>query len=71
MDSITARIRKEHGKIEPYAMLVFTNMADHFSRATERDPLKPIFACIPSFSAALWKLQAAAYEYVDVPHEFP
>lgn len=75
MDSIIRRIRKEHGGVDPYAMLVFTNMADHFSPATERDPLKPILAVIPFVSReaymALWDLQKAAYQYVDVPHEFP
>jgi hypothetical protein len=75
MRTLLDRDRKEHGGVDRYAMLVFTNHPHHYVARNELDPRKHFFCVIPqppqADPNALRDLYAAVQMYGDIPREFP
>ncbi len=76
MRALLARHRKEHGDVDPYAMVVFTNHPHHYVGSKELDPQKHVLTYIPqppkvAHSEALLGLNQAVCLYGNVPNEFP
>jgi hypothetical protein len=71
-------VRREHGGIDPYALLVFTNHPHHFAAANELDPRKHLLS-VQSLQPpagvvhrdAVLKLHQSAELYGNIPNEFP
>src|SRR5439155_18845147 len=78
MIALLERVRAEHGGVDSYAMLVFTNHPHHYALAREVDPQKNLFSVISGVPMlphvhhdALVSLHGAANLYGNVLNEFP
>jgi hypothetical protein len=78
MRELVARDRKEHGGVDRYAMLVFTNHPHHYAEPDELDPQKhtlSVQSLAPAkplvHTSALDDLRGAVALYGNVPDEFP
>jgi hypothetical protein len=76
MTRLLERIRLEHGGIDPYALLVFTNHPHHYGASNEVDPGVHLLSVIPTqmtqniSSDAIVALHEAANLYGNIPNEF-
>jgi SEC-C motif len=76
--ALVERVRREHGGVDPYALLVFTNHPHHYAATNELDPRKHLLS-VQSFQppagvahqGAVLKLHQAAELYGNIPNEFP
>jgi hypothetical protein len=78
MRELIDRDRKEHGGVDQYAMLVFTNHPHHYTDPQELDPQRHTLSVLPlasarpvTQSAALDDLRHAVELYGNIPNEFP
>ncbi len=75
MRTLLDRDRREHGGVDRYAMLVFTNHPHHYAARNGSDPRRHVLAVIPqpvqADPGALRDLYSAVYMYGNVPNEFP
>jgi hypothetical protein len=78
MRELVDRDRKEHGGVDRYAMLVFTNHPHHYTQPNELDPQKHHLSIVPFaparpviHSSALDDLRNAVGLYGNIPNEFP
>jgi hypothetical protein len=76
MRALVDRDRKEHGGVDRYAMLVFTNHPHHHVATNELDPRKHVLAIMPQPPKVAWPesltaLHQAVYLYGNVPNQFP
>jgi hypothetical protein len=78
MRELIERERKEHGGVDRYAMLVFTNHPHHYALPDELDPQRHTLSVMPLAMAtpvihtsALDELRHAVELYGNVPDEFP
>jgi hypothetical protein len=78
MAGLIVRVRKEHGGIDPYAMLVFTNHPHHYAAAIELDQRRHLLSVMPTGgltsrapSPAILALHKAANLYGNIPSFFP
>jgi hypothetical protein len=77
MNALLDRVRKEHGGIDPYAQLIFTNHPHHYANADEIDPRRHLVSVISQAlgdavnRAALMDIHNAANLYGNIPNNFP
>jgi hypothetical protein len=77
MTALLDRDRKEHGGVDRYAMLVFTNHPHHYAEPEELGPQKHLLSFVPRTPAgvthmqALWDLHNAVNLYGNIPKDFP
>ena len=78
MRELMDRDRREHGGVDCYAMLVFTNHPHHYAQPSELDPQKHTLSIIPLAPVngvqhwqALESLRYAVELYGRIPKEFP
>jgi hypothetical protein len=75
MAALLERAKKEHGGVDPYALLVFTNHPYHYAAPDELDLQRQLFAVhrpgAVNHPVAIMKLEQAANLYGNVPNEFP
>jgi hypothetical protein len=76
MRAILERDRREHGGVDLYALLIFTNHPHHYVANNELDPSKHILAHMPQppkvdHPDALLALTWAVTLYGNIPNEFP
>jgi len=76
MRSLLDRDRKEHGGIDRYAMLVFTNHPHHYVASNDLDPQKHVCCVVPQplkvdHPNALEDVYKAVNLYGNVPNAFP
>lgn len=72
------RIRKQHGGIDPFSLVVFTNHPHHYVDEDEIDPAKNTLSILSqkpkipvTYPEALISLHEAANIYGHIPNEFP
>jgi SEC-C motif len=75
MRGLLERIRKEHGGVDPYSMLIFTNHPHHFAAAEEHDPPMHLSCWMPQNPGArpeaLIAIANASSLYSNIPQGFP
>ena len=76
MRALLDRNRQEHGGIDLYAMIVFTNHPHHYVASNELDPQRHILTFIPqppkvARQEVLFALNEAVCLYGNVPNQFP
>ena len=78
MRELVDRDLREHGGVDRYAMLVFTNHPHHYARPDELDPQKHSLSVLPdapvkgiTHQQALDDLRHAVDLYGNIPNEFP
>ena len=78
MTALQERIRREHGGVAPYALLIFTNHPHHYAAPEEIDPRKHLLSVMPMKAPAgiihpeaVLALHKAASLYGNIPNEFP
>lgn len=78
MQKLLDRIRKEHGGIDPFNLVVFTNHPHHYGKDDEADPRKHIMSFlsqIPKNSVnhpdVILGIHIGACKYGNIPNKFP
>jgi SEC-C motif len=75
MTKLLDLVRKEHGGVDPYAVLVFTNHPYHYGTPDELDLRKQLLSVLRPQDVehpdAIIKLHEAANLYGNIPNEFP
>jgi hypothetical protein len=76
MTALLDRDRKEHGGIDRYAMLVFSNHPHHYVGKDELDPQRHVVGVMPhppkvEHPEALQELLRAVDFYGNIPKDFP
>ena len=78
MATLLDRVCREHGGVDPYALLVFTNHPHHYAAPDEIDPRKHLLSVTPqqappgvTHAEAVLALHSAANLYGNIPNQFP
>ena len=75
MSALLDRVRREHGGVDPYALLVFTNHPYHYAAPDELDLRKQLLSILRPQAVnhpdAIMRLHEAANLYGNIPNEFP